>query len=267
VLHVHSLFVHPIKSARAVRTEAIDVTATGPRYDRAFMVVDDRGEFITAREQPALARLEATIADEALRMVADGGHEVRVPLHGDGEPRRVRVFDDEVDAIDCGAEAAGLLTTQVGIVCRLVRMAEGARRSVDPRYAREGDIVSFADGYPLLVTTTASLDAVFGALGAPTEPRRFRPNIIVACDEPFAEDGWSSLRIGAVSIDLVKPCARCVMVDVDPAEGKRSPGVLAELGKIRKVGNNVLFGQNGIPRALGTVRVGDVVTAFSRVVS
>jgi len=260
VLRVHSLYIHPVKSARAVRVEQAELDWTGLVHDRRFMVVDERGEFLTQREHPCLARLRASVTGDWLELVADDERRVRVALEGSGPRATVAVWDDRVDAVDCGPEAAGLLTNFVGRISRLVRMPSGAGRIVDPDYGRSDDRVSFADGFPVLVATKESVDATFEHIAGPPDARRFRPNVLIEGALPFADDAWESVTIGAARLELVKPCSRCAVVDVDPDEGHKDGKVLAALARIRTVGHKVMFGQNAIPRSLGVLRVGDEVT-------
>ncbi len=263
MITVESLAIHPIKSARAVKVGEAVVTPRGLEHDRAFMIVDGQGDFVTAREHPELARLGAEIEGDALRVVGDGGYDVRVSLACEGERRRVRVWSDEVVAIDCGPEAAGLVSTHIGAMARLVRLPEDARRPIDPSFGEPGDIVSFADGFPVLLCTTASLDAVFRPLEMASDARRFRPNLVALAADPFCEDGWSRIVVGDVPFDVVKPCSRCVMVDVDPDAGKNDGRVLASLVPARKIKNKVVFGQNAIPRGRGVIRVGDEISVLA----
>lgn len=258
-LRVDALFIHPVKACRAVPVQAAELLSTGLCHDREFMIVDENGMFLTQRECPTLARLAATAGDEALSLCGDDGRVVEVPYDIQGPAVLVEIWGDKVEATDCGAVAAGMLTTFAGTTARLVRMRDGFRRQVDTDYAEGGDIVGFADGFPLLVTTASSIAAARDAIGAHVEARRFRPNIVVAGAEAFAEDDWQTLEIGETIIDLVKPCARCRVVDVDPDTGRGGGTVLKGLARIRTRGHAVLFGQNAIPRKLGTLAVGDPV--------
>lgn len=262
-LRVEALFVHPVKSGHAVSVECAALSWTGLEHDRRFMVVDERGAFLTQREHPILARLSATVEGGMLSLRGDDGRVVDVPLSGDGAAVAASVWDDTVDAIDCGAAAAGLLTNFLGRTARLVRMRDGFVRHVDSAYGEPNDHVSFADGFPLLITSTASVDAARAAIGEMVEARRFRPNIVIGGTQSFAEDGYSRLAIGETEIELVKPCSRCNILDVDPDAGTRAGNVLAGLSRIRTQNNRVLFGQNAIPRKLGVVRVGDPVTVLA----
>lgn len=256
---VESLFIHPVKACRAVPVLEAELLSTGLRHDREFLVVDEHGMFITQREVPALARLAATVDDGRLSLSGDDGRVVEVPFDVAGPDVEVEIWGDKLLATDCGAAAAGLLTNFAGTSARLVRMRDGFKREVDPDYAEQGDIVGFADGFPLLVTTAAAIAAARDAIGPEVDARRFRPNIVVAGAEAFAEDDWQTLEIGETVVDLVKPCARCRVLDVDPDTGRGGGSVLKGLARFRTRDHKVLFGQNGIPRKLGRVAVGDPV--------
>lgn len=258
-MHVEALFVHPVKACRAVPVRAAELLSTGLRHDREFLVVDEHSRFITQRECPALARLAATIHDGTLSLCGDDGRVVLVPLDVAGLDLEVEIWGEPVAATDCGAAAAGLLTNFTGSTARLVRMRDGFQRSVDSDYGERGDTVAFADGFPLLVTTAAAVAAVRDAIGPHVDTRRFRPNIVVGGADAFAEDDWQTLEVGETTIDLVKPCARCRVLDVDPDTGQAGGSVLKGLAAMRTIDRKVLFGQNAIPRALGRIAIGDPV--------
>jgi uncharacterized protein len=159
------------------------------------------------------------------------------------------------------------LTAYLGEPSRLVWMAEPARdRSVDPEYGGPRDTVSFADGYPLLLTSLASLDALndlvaqgASAAEGPLPMNRFRPNVVVAGAEPWAEDEWRRVRIGPVEFDVAKPSGRCVVTTTDQATARRGKEPLHTLARHRRFGGRLVFGQNLIPRGAGEVRTADEV--------
>jgi uncharacterized protein YcbX len=158
---------------------------------------------------------------------------------------------------------------------RLVYLDDPTRRRPNPRYSRDGDLVSFADGYPLLVTTESSLAELneliaAGPLAAegPLPMRRFRPNVVVAGTEPWAEDGWRLLEIGDVAFRAVKGCDRCVLTTIDPDTAARGKEPIATLARSRRWDGKTWFGVNlipdppgpaGSPRTTGSIRVGDPV--------
>lgn len=144
------------------------------------------------------------------------------------------------------------------------------RRPVDPQYARPGETVAFADGYPLLATTTASLDALNSLIArdvhageGPLPMNRFRPNLVLAGTDPWAEDGWSRLSVGEVGFRVAKPCGRCVVTTTDQATAARGKEPLHTLGRHRRIDGKLIFGQNLIPLGRGTIRVGDPVRVIA----
>jgi uncharacterized protein YcbX len=275
---VAGLWVYPVKSLGGIAVRAARVGPLGLAGDRRWMLVDAEGWAVTQRERPAMVQLrvmldgagdvrDAAEADTvgAVTVVAPDGASLRLTPPAPGASRRpVRLFDDTVDAAECGADADAWLSARLGAPVRLVYLPDDVVRPVDPRYAAPGDRAAFSDGYPVLVAAQASLDDLNARLAArgesPVGIERFRPNVLVAGTAPYAEDEWRTLHAGDVALALVKPCARCVITTVDPARGRTTgPEPLRTLAGYRRVGNKVLFAQNAVVRAPGTLRVGDVV--------
>jgi hypothetical protein len=162
-------------------------------------------------------------------------------------------------ARDAGDEAAEWLGRFLGTSCRLVCLPDDRVRAVDPEFARPGDQVGFADGFPFLVIARASLDDLNARLPEPLSMVRFRPNLVIGGATPYAEDGWRRIRVGALELRLVKPCSRCTVPTVDPATGERGPEPLRTLTGYRRRGNKVYFGQNAVHDGIGELAVGDPV--------
>ena len=173
------------------------------------------------------------------------------------------VWRSTVLAAAAGDEADAWFSAYLGQPVRLVYLDDPTRRAVDPEYGREGDTVSFADGYPLLLTSTASLGQLNQWLTAagdqPVPMNRFRPNVVVSGFGPWAEDRWRRIRIGPVWFRVAKPCARCVVTTTDQATGMRGSQPLTMLAARRRFGHNLVFGQNLIPDFPGHIRVGDPI--------
>jgi hypothetical protein len=138
-------------------------------------------------------------------------------------------------------------------------------RAVSPDYGQPGDEVSFADGFPLLLISQAALDLLNTKLAAPVPMLRFRPSIVVTGTQAHAEDDWKRIRVGAIEFDVVKPCIRCVFTTVDFTRGEFDPGgePLRTLLTYRRTPAGVSFGQNLIPRGVGTLRTGDAVEVLA----
>ena len=231
-LTIAELWVYPIKGCRGVSLEQAELTPTGLQYDRQWMIVDETGQFITQRELPQLAQIGVTGDTQALTLRADTAPApCIVPLDRSGVERAVQVWRSQTIAIDQGDAVAAWLSQFLGQAVRLVRQSPEQIRPIDPRYAGADNLpVSFADGYPLLVTNTASLADLNERLAAKYGDRthtipmnRFRPNLVVASDAPFAEDDWSTLQIGTVQVALVKACDRCIVTTTDQQRGTRNP--------------------------------------------
>jgi uncharacterized protein YcbX len=189
-----------------------------------------------------------------------------VPLEAGGQRRNVVVWKDTCDGVDTGDETADWLRQVLGIPARLVRIADDFQRQTSTTHTDTPGEVGFADGYPLLFISEASLDDLNSRLTArgkaPVPMNRFRPNVVIAGCEPFAEDTWRQVVIDGIGFDIVKPCARCVITTVDQVMGE-TPDVrepLATLATYRRGANGgAMFGQNVIHRGRGTLRIGDTV--------
>lgn len=262
-LRVTGLFTYPVKSCGAIAHESTGLEARGLVWDRRWMIVDGSGRFLTQRELPRLAVIRPAIAGGVLRLDAPARPTLRIALETDRPPAsRVQVWDDTCEAWDEGPEAAAWLGSHLGRPARLVRMTEDWERLVDPDHAPRAAQTGFADAFPLLVaceSSLAELNRCLAAAGKPAVPMtRFRPNLVLDGAEPFAEDGWRTLAVDGVILDLVKPCARCATTTVDQATGEVPDPAepLATLARFRRRGREVLFGQNAVHRGPGTLRLG-----------
>jgi uncharacterized protein YcbX len=263
-MNLSEIWIYPVKGAAGIRLSEWPLDAFGLRHDRRWMVVTAGGDFITQRDRPALGQVAQSLGDGVLELRAAAGA-VRLPLEPErAGTREVRVWQDHVTAEDAGDDAAELLSAHLGSAVRLVHMPDDSMRQADTTYAQRGDRVSFADGFPLLVITQASLDELNGRLAEPVEMRRFRPNLVVAGAAPHDEDGWARIRAGSVQCDIVKPCARCVVTTIDPDTGAAGREPLRTLAGYRTWSRKVYFGQNAIHRGTGTLRVGDAVSVLDR---
>ncbi|MFK7992392.1 MAG: MOSC domain-containing protein [Sandaracinaceae bacterium] len=257
-LVLSEIWVHPVKSFAGHRVEQAEVDDRGLALDRRFMVVDESGRFLTQREHPEMARFSARWEDGALQLAHEEEALTLAPTEA-GPRRPVTVWDDEVEAVDQGDDVATWLRDRLEQSVRLVFMPASSRRAADPRYARAGDLNSFADGFPFLLLGQASLDDFRGRVEADVDARRFRPNLVVSGAAPYAEDGWAALRIGALRFEAPVGCSRCVMVDVDPDRGVSDKAVLKTLSGYRTRDRRVWLGVNLVHDAPGALRVGDAI--------
>lgn len=218
---VAELVIHPIKSCRGVSVRAARVGPRGLEGDRRYMLVDTDGRFLTQREHPRMALIGLALDGDAFLVTAPGREPLVVPRALDGAlERRVRVWRSELDAAVADDDVNGWFSEYLGFACSLVYMTDGHHRAVTHPSARDGDEVGFADDSPLLLISTASLADLNTRLERPVAMRRFRPNLVVTAERPFAEDEWGRIRIGGVQLDVGWPCKRCVLTTVDPETGK-----------------------------------------------
>ncbi len=253
---------YPIKSTAGIDTQHALVEPRGLQHDRRWLIIDNSDRFLTAREHPQLLQLQATLNDDTLTLNAPGMQElVLTNVQANIGPRRdVIIWRDEVNAASMPSSADEWCSEYLGFQCRLVYMDELCERSTDPQFSLNHDIVSFADGFPCLLISEASLEDLNSRTPIHVSMGRFRPNLVISGCPAFAEDDWQRLRIGSIEFSAVKPCSRCVLTTIDPATSEQHPHQepLRTLGRYRRQPDrSINFGQNLIPRGSGILRVGD----------
>lgn len=269
---ISALYLYPIKSLAGIAVSEAAVQAKGFQHDRRFMLVEPSGVFITQRSNPHMALIDVALEGDRLhvwhRQRPDDVLDLPLePVPDTLMPLPVSIWDDEnVAAVAVSDEADRWFSAALDKPCRLVYMPDRTRRPVDPAYARPGDTVSFADGYPYLLIGQASLDDLNQRLASPITMQRFRPNLVVSGSTPYDEDSWRHFRIGELDFYGVKPCARCVLTTIDPVTGERGKEPLRTLTTYRQWKQKILFGQNVLPaeHASGQLRVGQSVAVVSR---
>lgn len=257
------IFIHPIKSTRALSLTQARVEPMGLEHDRRWMLIRPDGSFITGRESPSLVLVSAVPTEGGLQLAAPGLPELRVQAPPADAPRQeVTIWSDRCSAARVGEAADRWFSQYLGEPVTLVYVDARMERPVDPKYAGPEDRVGFPDGFPLLLLSRASLEALNARLPQPVTVEHFRPNLVVEGCEPFAEDGWKRLRVGSVELEVVKPCARCVFTTVDPQTGEKAKNgePLRTLTGFRRMNGKVMFGQNVLVRRPGMIRVGDPIT-------
>lgn len=262
LMHLSGLYLYPIKSLAGISVSEAALSRTGLAQDRRWMLVRPDGEFITARRFPKMVLLQPAFRGADL-IITHRSREV-VPLEVPAEPETeetmmVEVWGDRVRGQLVSPLVDAWFSEQLGTACHLVYMPNSTRRRVDGRYAQQGEVVSFADGYPYLIMGEASLADLNRRLSEPVDMRRFRPNLVFAGGAPYTEDQWTCFTVGNLSFSGVKPCARCVLTTVDPDTGLAGKEPLATLSSYRTYRNRILFGMNLLAENEGTLRVGDPI--------
>lgn len=273
---VTALAVHPVKSTAIRPVHRADVRPWGLAGDRRWMVVDGDGTLVTARELHALFSITADTpetdppAQAALRLSADG-HEPLDVVHPDSAPVPVRLHRHDLLARPADERATAWVRRVLGRDdLTLVWCDDPTRRSLNPSYGRPGEHTAFADGYPVTLASVESLALlnewmVEDALqrGEEPEPRlpieRFRPNVVVRGDAPFAEDHWQRVRIGSVVFRKAKRVDRCVMTTISPADLSTSKEPIRTLARHRQWDHQTWFGIQLVPESTGPIAVGDPV--------
>ncbi|MFC1407888.1 MOSC domain-containing protein [Streptacidiphilus sp. N1-12] len=269
------LRIHPVKSLAPVPLARVRVEPWGLAGDRRWMLVDAAGKMVSQREDPRLGQISPSLPRPGTLLVTAPGAgtlTVAEPQAGPQQDRLlpVTLFGVGFEAVHAGEEAAAWFSRLLGAELRLVFQDRAERRPMPVP-------TSLADGYPLLLTSTASLDALNAHIaadhpddpvkGAPLPMGRFRANLVVEGAEPWAETGWKRIRIGGTEFRVEQQCGRCVITTLDPETGeRRGPEPLRALARHRRFGDSLAFGMQMTPLGpadeLGELRVGDPVTVL-----
>lgn len=257
-MELTAIYRFPVKSLAGEHLDAVGIGPRGPHRDRHWMVVDDAGRFVTQRECPRMCLVSAALpgGDDVLTLSAPRMPDLIVDDDGAAAPVDVVVWRDRVAAAAPDPRADAWLSEFLARPCRLVRLREDSCRPVDPAYAAPSDEVGFADGFPWLLISQASLDDLSGRVGTALQMLRFRPNLVVDGCAAFAEDGWQRIRIGEVTFRVAKPCARCTVPTIDPHTAARDPSITRTLMTYRRRDRAVMFGQNLLHDGPGVLRRG-----------
>ena len=260
-MHIAALAIYPVKGLRAVSLETAILERQGLQNDRRWAIAAPDGTALTQRDLPAMARIDARCDGATLRLecAGHGG----IDAHPTNTPYTLNVWRTPVPTRTANPEASIWLSKILGTPCTLVHQSDPESRAVTPDLTRPGDVVSLADGFPLLVTTIASLADLNRRLATPIPMDRFRPNLVIDGATPWAEDGWSHIQLGHTRLRLASPCSRCKVTTLDQQTGlapaRTEP--LKTLGTFhRDPEGRITFGWNAIPEALGTIRIGDATT-------
>lgn len=260
---VSRLFIYPVKSLGGFEVDRIELDDLGPALDRRWMVLDGAGTFQTQRWRPKMALIAARLtADGKVRLTAPGMPDVVVP-QGGGSRRDVVVWKDACVAEACGPEPDQWLSTFLGGPCRIVFFPPQCLRPIRLRSTESLGRVGFADAYPFLLLSQASLDDLNSRLANPLPVDRFRPNIVVSGTAAYAEDDWDAVTIGSVRFVKTKRCVRCVLTTIDQRTAEAGKEPLRTLATYRRTPDGVVFGINAAHTARGTLAVGDVAVPVS----
>jgi uncharacterized protein YcbX len=230
------------------------------------MVIDKDNRFITQRKFSKMCLIRTELLDGALSISAEGSGDCPLPAGGHAL-KGSSVWGTNVQGEDCGNEAARWISDFIGKSCRIIYMPEDYARLVDTRFATQQQRVGFADGFPLLIATQASLDDFNQKISSVNSDlkigmNRFRPNIVIAGSVAWAEDQWQRIAIGNIELSLVKPCSRCIMPSINPETAEKEMAVNQVLLKYRRRDKQTYFGQNAVYNSTGAITIGDEVVVL-----
>ncbi|CAN5378454.1 MOSC domain-containing protein [soil metagenome] len=275
-MNLSEINIYPIKSLGGISLDKSVVEKRGLQFDRRWMLVDEKNQFLTQRELPKMATISLELTKKDLSVSAKNFENLLIPYKPHGDKKiEVRIWQNFCEAILLEKKFNDWFSAVLQTNCRLVYMPDETERAVNPLFNKNNDIVSFADGYPFLVIGENSLDNLNEKLENSIPINRFRPNFVVKNSAPFAEDNWKKLQIGGTVFRATKPCERCIIPTIDQTEGfftgKEPLKTLADYRLAKDVfpnnfssfglnKNSVLFGQNLVAESFGeTVKIGDEI--------
>lgn len=266
MISLSQLYIHPVKSMRGLALSHAQVATSGLAFDRIFMVTEPDGTFITARQYPQMVLFTPAILHDGLYLSAPDGTSANIRFTDfQPTPAATEVWGNHFTALIAPDEINSWLSGFFSRPVQLRWVGEALTRRVKHH---EEVPLSFADGFPFLLTNEASLRDLQNRCPASVKMTQFRPNIVVAGAQAWEEDTWQVVRIGDITFDVAKPCSRCIFTTVSPEKGRKHPAgePLATLQSFRTAQDNddVDFGQNLIARNSGIIRIGDELEVLAR---
>jgi len=266
-MKVSSLHIYPIKSLGGIELTTAILTPRGLKYDRRFMLTTSEGKFLTQRKIPTMALLKTKIVADDL-IVWDSqqaSDSLKFPIEPSQflKEQTVTIWKDTCTGSVMPANINEWFSSKLKQDCQLVYMADHSERAIDAAYRKEGEIVSFADGYPILILGDEALAVINKQAGEPIPANRFRANILYKGGTAFEEDNWKDFTIGAETFRGVKPCARCNVPNINQETAEKTIEPNRSLATFRRkdrkiyVGQNVCWEQQGEKE--GIIKVGDVI--------
>lgn len=262
-IYLSEIYIYPIKSLGGIKLESSEFGETGLQYDRRWMLINKDNKFITQREFSKMSLISTKITNNHLVCIAKDMDDLYIPFENNfSKTITVNVWRSFCEAQTYENKINQWFSEFLNTDTRLVFMPETTKRSVNPDYAINNDIVSFADGYPFLVIGQGSLDDLNSKLYNPISMNRFRPNFVINGSTPFMEDEYKNITIGNNKFFIVKPCERCVITTIEQSKGiSEGKEPLKTLSEYRKINNKVIFGQNLLSEnKSGFIKVGDKVS-------
>lgn len=257
--------IYPIKSLGGIGLNQALVQPRGLQYDRRWMLADEAGRFVSQREIPEMALLDTALEPPYLTVFSrkNPAERIQIPLEpglAEMPELEVQIWKDHCPARVHGEAINQWFSDVLGQRLRLVYMPDSTRRPTDGRYAADHH-VSFADGFPFMILSRATVDELNSRLDQPLPMNRFRPNFVVEGSAAFDEDRWGDFQIGDQPFRMAKPCGRCIITTINQETAQRTAEPLQTLATYRKWDRSIYFGMLAVwlGSTQGQVRIGDEV--------
>jgi uncharacterized protein len=262
MMQISQLFIYPVKSLGGIAKQSIEITHTGFKHDRRWMLVDENNLFLTQRTHPQMALLQTAETENGIAVFHKQNPQQTIIIPFENEYNKkltVTVWDDVCAAVEVNESLNEWFSDRLHINCKLVYMPDDTKRLVDKRYAANDEVTSFSDGYPILMIGQSTLDNLNSKLTEALSMERFRPNLVFTGGHAHIEDEMAAFSIGEINFLGVKPCARCVMTTINQqtAQGGKEP--LKTLSTYRQKNNKIYFGQNVLQQQNGIIKVGNEI--------
>ncbi len=264
---VKAIFIYPVKSLAGIRVETSNAEIRGFQYDRRWMITDRGGNYITQKEIPTLALIKTAFRDDGIAINSPvlNRETLFIPFDCSSDQKiKTRVFQDDVNASLVGKVADEWFSDSLGKYCRLVYMDDDSERLVNRKYAVNTESVSFANSFPYLVISEASLEDLNKRLVKKINADRFRPNIVIDGGEAYFEDQWNEFSAGNAVFKCAKACARCKIINIDQKTSEIDDEPLTVLSEYRRKDDDINFGYRSLCLREGIVKVGDRVSIISK---
>jgi len=255
---ISEINIFPVKSLGGIPLEEAQLTERGLEYDRRWMLINERNQFLTIRQHPEFLFFKLQLTPNGFIVSKKGdSNELTIPFSlQSGDIKNVTIWDDTVEAIVADEDSNQWFSNKVGFNCQLVYLPDTSPRRVQPEWVKEENHVSLADGYPYLMVGQSSVDDLNSKIEEEITTQRFRPNIVVKGSAPYEEYLWKDMTIGSAQLKGIKPCTRCIVTTMNPQTAVKGKEPLKALFK-QRVNDKMIFGQNTIMTKAGVIKLGD----------
>lgn len=266
MLAVSQLFIYPIKSLGGIALQSAELTATGFKNDRRWMLADEQNVFLSQRTSPKIALVQPVETNDGFMVFHKNNPAAHILIPFNMElNKKVKavIWEDKCDAYEADYSINEWFSEMLKINCKLLYMPDDTKRFVDTGYAFNKETTSFSDAYPLMMIGQNVLDFFNNKLDVSLPVDRFRPNIVFTGGKPHCEDEMAEFTINGTRFFGVKPCSRCVVTTINQQTSQKGFKPLKTLAGYRSKNNKIYFGQNILHQTNGRITVGDQITVAS----